>query len=141
MEGGGVRVGARERALQGSEQRETARGRSGRRGGAGALLGRGSGVVEGCRGAAGWLKRESTGHLGEGAGMEGHGNLGELCGLAVPWARRGGEETDRWGQAASEGAGRGLSGNASGLSGPRRAGPCACAGWSGGLRGLRWRAD
>jgi hypothetical protein len=34
--------------------------------------------------------------------MEGHGNLGELCGLAVPWARRGGEETDRWGQAASE---------------------------------------
>ena len=46
MEGGGVRVGARERPLQGSEPRETARGRSGRRGGAGALLGRGSGVVE-----------------------------------------------------------------------------------------------
>ena len=71
------------------------------------LLGRGSGVVEGCRGAAGWLKRESAGHLGEGAGMEGHGNLGELCGLAVPWARRGGEETDRWGQAASETRGAG----------------------------------
>ena len=54
MEGGGVRVGARERPLQGSEQRETARGRSGRRGGAGALLGRGSGVVEGRgRGGAG----------------------------------------------------------------------------------------
>ena len=34
--------------------------------------------------------------------MEGHGDLGGLCGLAVPWARRGGEETDRWGQAASE---------------------------------------
>jgi hypothetical protein len=56
----------------------------------------------GCRGAVGWLKRESAGHLGGGAGMEGHGNLGELCSLAVPWARRGGEETDRWGQAASE---------------------------------------
>jgi len=54
MEGGGVRVGARERPLQGSEQRETARGRSGRRGRAGALLGRGSGVVEGRgRGGAG----------------------------------------------------------------------------------------
>ena len=34
--------------------------------------------------------------------MEGHGDLGGLCGLAVPWARRGGEEADRWGQAASE---------------------------------------
>ena len=56
----------------------------------------------GCRGAAGWFKRGSAGHLGEGAGMEGHGDLGGLCGLAVPWARRGGEETDRWGQAASE---------------------------------------
>jgi len=52
MEGGGVRVGARERALQGSEQRETARGRSGHRGGAGALLGRGSGVA-GRRGRGG----------------------------------------------------------------------------------------
>jgi len=49
-----VRFGARERPLQGSEQRETARGRYGRRGGAGALLGRGSGVVEGRgRGGAG----------------------------------------------------------------------------------------
>ena len=56
----------------------------------------------GAGGAAGWFKRESTGHLGEGAGMEGHGDLGGLCGLAVPWARRGGEETGRWGQAASE---------------------------------------
>ena len=65
-------------------------------------LGRAARGWMGCRGAAGWLKRESAGHLGEGAGMEGHGNLGELCGLAVPWARRGGEETDRWGQAASE---------------------------------------
>ena len=71
----------------------------------------------GYRGAAGWFKRRSAGHLGEGAGMEGHGDHGGLCGLAVPRARRGGEETDRWGQAASEGAGRGLSGNASGLSG------------------------
>ena len=68
----------------------------------------------GCRGAAGWFKRRSAGHLGEGAGMEGHGDHGGLCGLAVPRARRGGEETDRWGQAASEGARRGLSGNASG---------------------------
>ena len=48
--------------------------------------------------------------------MEGHRDLGGLCGLAVPRARRGGDETDRWGQAASEGAGRGLSGNASGWS-------------------------
>ena len=46
MEGGGVRVGARERALQGSEQRAAAQGRPGRRGGAGTLLGRGSGVAE-----------------------------------------------------------------------------------------------
>ena len=46
MEGGGVRVGARERALQRSEQRAAARGRSRHRGGAGALLGRGSGVAE-----------------------------------------------------------------------------------------------
>ena len=45
MEGGGVRVGARERALQGSEHRAAAQGRPGRRGGAGALLGRGSGVA------------------------------------------------------------------------------------------------
>ena len=45
MEGGGVRVGARERALQGSEQRAAARGRSRHRGGVGALLGRGSGMV------------------------------------------------------------------------------------------------
>jgi len=57
-------------------------------------------------GPPGGFKRESAGHLGEGAGMEGHGNLGELCGLAVPWARRGGEETDRWGQAVSGGSGR-----------------------------------
>jgi len=46
MEGGGVRVGARERALQWLEQREASRGRSRRRGGAGALLGRGSDVAE-----------------------------------------------------------------------------------------------
>ena len=37
--------------------------------------------------------------------MEGHGDHGGLCGLAVPRARRGGEESDRWGQAASEGGG------------------------------------
>ena len=61
MEGGGVRVGARERPLQGSEQRETARGRSGRRGGAGALLGRDSGVVEGRgRGGAALLRAEKS---------------------------------------------------------------------------------
>ena len=41
----GSRRRLRERLLQRSEQREAARGRSGRRGGAGALLGRGSGMV------------------------------------------------------------------------------------------------
>ena len=46
MEGGGVRVGAWERALQRSKQRAEARGGSRRRGGADALLGRGSGMAE-----------------------------------------------------------------------------------------------
>ena len=46
MEGGGVRVGAWERALQRSKQRAEARGGSRRRGGAGTLLSRGSGVAE-----------------------------------------------------------------------------------------------
>ena len=50
----GPRRRLRERLLQRSEQREAARGRSGRRGGASALLGRDSGVVEGRgRGGAG----------------------------------------------------------------------------------------
>ena len=49
----------RERLLQRSEQREAARGRFGRRGGAGALLGRDSGVVEGRgRGGAALLRAE-----------------------------------------------------------------------------------
>ena len=39
----------------------------------------------GCRGATGWFKRRSAGHLGEGAGMEGHGDHG---GLAA-WPFRG----------------------------------------------------
>ena len=46
MEGGGVRIEARERALQRSEQRAAARGGSRLRGRAGALLGRGFGVAE-----------------------------------------------------------------------------------------------
>ena len=63
MEGGGVRVGARERALQRSEQRAAARGRSGRRGGAGALLIRGSGVAE-------WRGRGGAGSAPGGAIVE-----------------------------------------------------------------------
>ena len=63
MEGGGERVGARERVLQWSEQRAAALGRSGRRGGAGALLGRGSGVAE-------WRGRGGAGSAPGGAIVE-----------------------------------------------------------------------
>src|SRR6185503_13800145 len=58
---GGARGGRSIRGRCGSQRRETARGRPERRGGAGALLGRGSGVVEGRgRGGAALLRAEKS---------------------------------------------------------------------------------
>ena len=95
----GPRRRLRERLLQRSEQREAARGRSGRRGGAGALLGRDSGVVEGRgRGGAG---SAPGGEIAEGPSLGGgeDGRLREAqgCGanLRGPRASWGGAPRER----------------------------------------------